>query len=142
VAVLARIDMGHPLAPSHEQWIAVGGAISNFLTAAHALGYAGKLLSGAKVRSSIVTEAFCGPGETLVGWIVLGTPARPAAAKQEKLGAAEVLRDWSGPAFPREPSPAPSRAHSAPPPGGAQTSGGSSLAMQSSSTGPASDERQ
>ena len=37
VAVVARIDLGHPQVPAHEQWAAVGGAISNFLTAAHAL---------------------------------------------------------------------------------------------------------
>jgi nitroreductase len=146
VAVVARIDMGHPLAPSHEQWIAVGGAISNFLTAAHALGYAGKLLSGAKVRSSIVTQAFCAPGETLVGWIDLGTPTRPAAARQDKLGAAQVLRDWQSPAFEPDPTSSPELApaaqHSVAPALEAQASGGSNMAMQSSSTGPASDERQ
>ncbi|MEY2687152.1 MAG: hypothetical protein RL375_1350, partial [Pseudomonadota bacterium] len=31
IAVVARIDLGHPLVPAHEQWAAVGGAITNFL---------------------------------------------------------------------------------------------------------------
>jgi len=52
VAVLARIDLGHPQVPAHEQWAAVGGALAQFLTAAHLLGYGGKMLSGAKVRNA------------------------------------------------------------------------------------------
>ena len=94
VAVLARIDLGHPLVPSHEQWAALGGAVTNFLNAAHALGFAGKILSGAKARSPILAAVFCDPGETLVGWIALGTAARPLAARHAKLGAADVLTIW------------------------------------------------
>lgn len=97
VAVLARIDLGHPLVPAHEQWAALGGAVTNFLNAAHALGYAGKILSGAKARSPILAAAFCEPGESLVGWIALGTAARPVAARHAKLGAAEVLTMWTPP---------------------------------------------
>ena len=94
VAVIARIDLGHPLAPGHEQWMAVGGAVSNFLSAAHALGYAGKMLSGAKVRAPAVVAAFCEPGETLVGWISLGTAQRAPAPKHAKPAPATVLRTW------------------------------------------------
>lgn len=95
VAVIARIDPGHPVATEHEQWMAVGGALTNFMNAAHALGYAGKMLSGAKVRAAPVVAAFCGPGERLVGWVVMGRARRPGAAKFQKPGPAEVLRDWS-----------------------------------------------
>ena len=94
VAVIARIDQGHPLAPVHEQWMAVGGAVSNFLSAAHALGYGGKMLSGSKVRSAPVVAAFCEAGETLVGWIVLGTPQRGLSPKHRKPATGEVMRDW------------------------------------------------
>ncbi len=94
VAVIARIDLGHPLAPEHEQWMAVGGAVSNFLAAAHALGYAGKMLSGAKVRAPAVVAAFCEAGESLVGWISLGTAQRPAASKHHKPPVDVVLRTW------------------------------------------------
>jgi nitroreductase len=96
VAVLARIDLGHPLVPAHEQWIAVGGAITNFLNAAHALGFAGKMLSGAKVRDPLLSQAFCSPGETLVGWIALGTATRPPATRAAKAATSEVWSDWSG----------------------------------------------
>ena len=94
VAVLARIDLGHPLVPAHEQWMAVGGALANFMNAAHALGYAGKVLSGAKVRHPAVQAAFCGPGETLVGWVALGTAARPVATRAAKAAPEQVAGDW------------------------------------------------
>lgn len=97
LAVVARIDLGHPLVPAHEQWVALGGALANLLNAAHLLGYAGKMLSGAKVRHPLVQAAFCGPGDTLVGWVALGTPLRPPSAGHPKAGADQVLSDWQAP---------------------------------------------
>jgi len=95
VAVIARIDMGHPMVPAHEQWMAVGGALANFLNAAHLMGYAGKMLSGRKARDPRVIASFCGPGETLVGWVSLGTAARAPSARGRE-GAEGVLTDWRG----------------------------------------------
>jgi nitroreductase len=95
VALLARIDRGHPLVPEHEQWIAVGGALSNFLNAAHLLGFAGKMLSGAKVRNADLAAAFCDHGEQLVGWIALGTATRPPASRAAKALPQEVLLAWT-----------------------------------------------
>lgn len=94
VALLARIDLGHPQVPAHEQWVAVGGALANYLNAAHALGFAGKMLSGAKVRDPAVQAAFCGPGETLVGWVALGTAARAPATRAPKADARTLWKDW------------------------------------------------
>lgn len=94
VAVIARIDLGHPLVPAHEQWAAVGGAIAHFLAAAHALGFGGKMLSGAKVRNPAIAAAFCEPGETLVGWIALGTPTRQPTGPARKPDPGQVLIDW------------------------------------------------
>jgi nitroreductase len=94
VAVVARIDPGHALATVHEQWMTVGGALTNFLNAAHALGYGGKMLSGSKVRAAPVVAAFCEPGEQLVGWVVMGTAQRPGTPKFQKPAPDEVLRDW------------------------------------------------
>lgn len=100
LAVLARIDLGHTLVPAHEQWACVGGALTNLLNAAHALGFGGKMLSGAKVRSPVLQRAFCEAGETLVGWVALGTPAASPARQPRKLAADAVLREWSGPRTP------------------------------------------
>lgn len=95
VAVIARIDLGHPQVPAHEQWACIGGAIAHFLLAAQALGYGAKMLSGAKARSPLLTAAFCGPGEALVGWIAIGTPSLDRRAKHVKPSADEVLTFWS-----------------------------------------------
>ena len=90
------IDLGHPLVPAHEQWACVGGALTNFLNAAHLLGYGGKMLSGAKVRDAAIVAAFCGPGETLLGWIALGTPLRRATGPSRKGGVELALSEWVG----------------------------------------------
>lgn len=94
LAVIARPDLGHPQVPVHEQWICLGGALANLLNAAQALGYGGKMLSGAKVRHPAVQQAFCGPGETLVGWVTLGTPDGSPVRGHDKPRAADVLTDW------------------------------------------------
>jgi nitroreductase len=94
VAVIARIDPGHTLATVHEQWMTAGGALTNFMNAAHALGYAGKMLSGSKVRAAPVVAAFCEPGEQLVGWMVLGTPRKAGTPKFDKPDATDVISDW------------------------------------------------
>ena len=96
LAVIARIDLGHPQVPAHEQWACVGGAIAHVLLAAQALGYGGKLLSGAKARAPLLNAAFCGPGESLVGWIALGTPLLGRRAKASGKPAADAVLDfWS-----------------------------------------------
>ena len=94
VAVIARIDSGHPLVPAHEQWACVGGALTNLLNAAHAMGFGGKMLSGSKVRHPALQQAFCEPGETLLGWIALGTPARRAGGPARKGGVEQALQRW------------------------------------------------
>lgn len=99
VAVVARIDMGHPQVPAHEQWACVGGALTNFLNAAHGLGFGGKMLSGAKARDPGLVAAFCEPGETLLGWIALGTPRgsdKVGKAPRQKQGAEGALQFWEG----------------------------------------------
>ena len=93
VAVLARLNPEQPTVPEHEQWICVGGAVTNLLNAAHALGFAGKMLSGDKARAPHIAQAFCEPGETLVGWVALGTPARELAGSAAKDNT-QVLRFW------------------------------------------------
>lgn len=99
VAVVARLDLGHPQVPAHEQWACVGGALTNFLNAAHALGFGGKMLSGAKARDPGLIAAFCAPGETLLGWIALGTPVKsdkPPKPRAPKDGADRALQFWGG----------------------------------------------
>ena len=95
LAVIARIDLGHPQVPAHEQWACIGGAIAHLLLATQALGYGAKMLSGAKARSPLLASAFCEAGETLVGWIAIGTPSLDRRAKHGKPSPEEVLSFWS-----------------------------------------------
>ncbi len=96
VAFVARIDSAHPRVPPHEQWLAAGGALSNFLTAFHFMGFAGKMLSGRKAADPAIQSAFCEPGETLVGWIAVGTAAKkPHPLENDNPDA--VLRRWCPP---------------------------------------------
>jgi nitroreductase len=73
LAVVARLQPEHEV-PPHEQWIAVGGAITNLLNALHFLGYGAKMLSGVRARDPEMARAFCKDGEQLVGWVSVGTP--------------------------------------------------------------------
>lgn len=93
VALVARIDAEHPLVPAHEQWICVGGALANFMNALHLMGYGAKMLSGRKAADPKIGEALCEAGETLVGWVVIGTPRSAPAARGED-DPARVLRHW------------------------------------------------
>jgi len=83
VAVFARIEDGDPEVPPHEQWASVGGAIGNALMALHIMGYAGKMLSGVRAADAVIGNAYCKEGETLLGWISIGTPKGPAKARGE-----------------------------------------------------------
>ncbi len=93
VAVTVHIDPAHPDVPPHEQWVCAGGAVANFLNALYALGYAGKMLSGARAADPVVAAAFCGPGEALLGWIALGTATAPPKARGAE-DARSVLGPW------------------------------------------------
>ena len=77
VAVIARIDAQDERVPVHEQWACVGGAIANAVLALHVMGYGAKMVSGSRARDPAVAAAYCGPGETLVGWIAAGTATSP-----------------------------------------------------------------
>lgn len=84
IAVISRVNPDHSFVPFHEQWACIGGAITNILNAAHMMGFAGKMLSGEKVRDPTMMAAFCLPHETLVGWISIGTSTRPLGTKNIK----------------------------------------------------------
>lgn len=80
IAVVARVA-GDEEVPAHEQWIAVGGALTNVLNALHIQGYGAKMLSGLRAADPQIVRAFCRDGEMLVGWVSAGTPARRPQAR-------------------------------------------------------------
>ncbi len=93
---VVRIENGHPRVPPHEQWLAAGGALSNFLTALHVMGFGAKMLSGRKAADLAICNAFCGPEETLVGWIAAGTASKAPHPRQNDSPDA-ILRRWQPP---------------------------------------------
>ena len=92
IAVIARIVPDDEV-PAHEQWVAVGGAVANAMNALQLMGFAGKVLSGARAADPAIAAAFCEAGETLVGWIAAGTAASPPQAREEDAPAA-IVRRW------------------------------------------------
>lgn len=94
LAVVAHVRANVQDVLLHEQWICVGAGVMNFLNALHVMGYGAKLLSGASVRSPHIQAAFCRPGETLVAWLLMGTPVR-RPGPQHADEAAHALSDWS-----------------------------------------------
>lgn len=93
LAVVAHVREGVEEVPADEQWITVGAATMNFLNALHVMGFGAKLLSGASVRAPEIQAAFCGPGETLVSWIVAGTPKTRGRLKYLEDGGS-MLSSW------------------------------------------------
>jgi hypothetical protein len=93
VAVVARIVIGDADVPPHEQWATIGSAIGNALTALHIMGYAGKMLSGARAADPLIGRAYCKDGEQLVGWMSMGTQTVPARARGE-VDPATILSDF------------------------------------------------
>ncbi len=85
-----------PKVPETEQVQAVAAAAMNVLNAAHALGYAGKWVSGPNAYDPAVAAAlgFTAP-DRVVGFLYLGTPAEPPFPIRRP-ALAEHLREWVG----------------------------------------------
>lgn len=93
LAVLGRVRPNVEDVPEHEQWACIGAGMMNLLNALHLMGYGAKILSGASVRDPEIQASFCRTGETLVSWILAGTPTCGARPKQpDEVQAA--LSDW------------------------------------------------
>lgn len=103
LAVLGRVRQNVEDVPEHEQWACIGAGMMNLLNALHLMGYGAKVLSGASVRDAEIQAAFCRTGETLVSWILAGTPTCAARPKQPD-DVAATLSDWneSAPSAPGE----------------------------------------
>lgn len=76
VVVLSSPVESHKI-PVWEQQLSVGAACMNLLNAAHALGYAGGWITGWPTYSEAVRQAFCRNGESIAGFMFLGTPGQP-----------------------------------------------------------------
>ena len=100
IVAAAKIDAAHKVAPI-EQAFAAAGAAQLVLNAAHALGYAAYLFSGAGVfdptfKASLGLTA----DDHLIGFICIGTPAAPgkpgpSPAESIEAGLASTVKQWT-----------------------------------------------
>ena len=83
-----------PNVPETEQVQSVAAAAMNMLNAAHALGYAGKCVSGPNAYDPAVAKAlgFETP-DRVIGFLYLGTPAEPPFAARRP-AVADYLSVW------------------------------------------------
>ncbi len=97
IAIIARLNDNHAVVPVSEQWISVGASIQNMLLASEALGFRAMIVSGNKVRSNAIRQAFVlGDNEFLVGFLAIGT-TDSAPLPKERPQIDDHLSNWSGP---------------------------------------------
>ena len=75
LALVGRLRDDQADVPPREQLLSAGAGLMNLLNALHLMGYGAKVLSGASVDDLPVRDAFCREGETLLCWVVCGTPS-------------------------------------------------------------------
>jgi nitroreductase len=99
VVAAAKIDPANKVAPI-EQTFAAAGATQLVLNAAHALGFAAFLFSGAGVfDAQFKTSLGLGAADHLIGFICVGTAAGPgkpgpSAAQAVEAGLATTVKQW------------------------------------------------
>lgn len=96
VVLISAPIAGHKI-PEWEQELSCGSVAMNLLLAAHALGYVGGWVTGWQAYSKIVSEAFCGPGERIAGFIFIGHPARDLE-ERPRPALSDIARSWEPPA--------------------------------------------
>lgn len=94
VAAGAAIRHDRPGVPPWEQEASAAASTMNFLNALDALGFGAVWLSSGALRDAVVKQALgFDRGDTLLGWVYVGTPGpdRPAARAVHAEG---VARHW------------------------------------------------
>ncbi len=100
IVAAAKIDRTQKIAPI-EQAFAAAGATQLVLSAAHALGFAAFLFSGAGVFDPEFKASLdLTPEDHLIGFICVGTaagPGKPGPSAQESIraGLAKTVKQWS-----------------------------------------------
>ena len=100
IVAAAKIDPNHKVAPI-EQAFAAAGAAQLVLNAAHALGYAAYMFSGAGVFDEPFKASLgLAPQDHLIGFICIGTPAgpgKPGPSPQDAIraGLETTVKQWS-----------------------------------------------
>jgi nitroreductase len=96
LAVVVRLTPDNAKVPTEEQYMSAGAAIYAVLLACQSLGYGAIMLSGSRSRHDRL-RALLGiaPHERIVGFISIGTPAKPMRPKGRP-DPRTVLETWDG----------------------------------------------
>lgn len=81
--------------PRWEQQLSAGALCMNILTAAHALGFTASWLTGTPAYARAVRDAFGRDGDSIAGFIFIGSPGRPLEERPRPDYDA-VVRHWGG----------------------------------------------
>ena len=96
LAVIARIEPGHPKVPAQEQLLSAGCVAYNLLLGAQALGFGAQWLTGWAAYDADVERLLgLAPHESVVAFVHIGT-AREAAPERTRPAPADVLSEWTG----------------------------------------------
>lgn len=90
IAMGAQIAPGHKV-PETEQLQSVAASAMNMLNAAHALGFAGKWVTGPNAYDSVIARAL--GLDQVVGFLYLGTPTEPGLPPRRP-ASADYFRTW------------------------------------------------
>lgn len=86
----------HPKVPEVEQLLSTGAAVQNMLVASHALGVGAFWRTGAMAYHPVVLKGLgLGPAERIVGYLYLGTPAKPPSPPKP-VDARKFFAPWPG----------------------------------------------
>jgi nitroreductase len=94
ILLVARVYSDHPDIPAIEQIASAGVALGAVLHAAHALGFGAMAVSGDKLATRTLRDAFkLETYEHALAFIAVGTPSKPPREKQ-RAELSVVLQDW------------------------------------------------
>jgi nitroreductase len=95
IIVVAAVTENHKI-PAIEQVVSAGAAAQNLLLAAHALGFGGMWRTGAAAYDERVKKGLgLKPGDSIVGFLYIGTHAAPPVTKRPD--ATGVVVEWQAP---------------------------------------------
>lgn len=95
VAVIDRSNAEHNAIPIKEQHASIGAAIQNIVLTADLMGFGAKMVSGKKVTHSMLGGRLdLSPGETVFGFVCLGTSV-PGTSYKQRPDVDDVLSVWN-----------------------------------------------
>ena len=96
IGVVAKTRADVEAVPVHEQWMTIGGGLTNFLNAMHVMGFGAKVLSGPLISDEGIQQSFCRSGEQLVAWVLAGTPSAQRGQDNRRGVDYPRLSEWGG----------------------------------------------